>query len=84
VLHDLARAAHLENGRPARIVRGTFRIQDLDAEEPLALERIREHGLIAGLEDVEGEVRLWKEEDVRERKKGEEAVWGHGLENDAT
>jgi hypothetical protein len=83
VLHDPARAAHLEDGRPARVIRGTRGIQELDAEEPFARERVREHGLIAGFEDVEGEDRLRKEEDVREREEREKDGCGHGRDNDA-
>ena len=83
VPHDLAGAADLEDGRPARAVGRRSRVQELDADEPVAGERVREHGPVPGLEDVKRESRLRQKQDVREREEREKDGCGHGRENDA-
>jgi hypothetical protein len=83
VSDDLTGAADLEHGRPARIVGRRGRVQELDADETVAGERIREHGPVSGLEDVKRESGLRQKQDVREREKREKDAFGHGRVHDA-
>ncbi len=56
------------DGRAAGGVGAPRRVEELDAEDPVAGERVREHLAVARLEDVERERRLREEDDARERE----------------